>query len=347
MRETRWRLLVPLAVLVLAVILILWRGPDWHLVGEAFAAVRWPWVVVAVGLNLVSVLARSLAWNTVIRQALPPPRPPFRLVFSAFCVGLFANAVLPGRVGELGRVAVLVRRLPRRRGLWATLIGTVFAHRMFDLFPTLALVAWVLAAADVPRWALATLAVVLGAGLVAFAAALLAARTRTLSLEGLGRIRLLLLEARRGLAIMRAPVPAASAVTFQALGWFCQLLAVWAAMEAFGIHQPLVVAGLVLLLVNVISVFPFWPGNVGLVQAGIAVSLSHYGVGYAAGFAYGVGLQAIEASVGIGIGTVFLAREGLSYGTLRTIEPGERRVEEALTGGAGEELERAGARMPG
>ena len=58
----------------------------------------------------------------------------FPLVFSAFCVGLFANAVLPGRVGELARVAVLRRRMPGRKGATATLIGSVFAHRMFDLF---------------------------------------------------------------------------------------------------------------------------------------------------------------------------------------------------------------------
>ena len=76
----------------------------------------------------------------MIREAVPAPRPRFRLVFSAFCVGLFANAVLPGRVGELGRVAVLARRMPGRKGIFATLVGTVFAHRMFDLFPTIVLV---------------------------------------------------------------------------------------------------------------------------------------------------------------------------------------------------------------
>ena len=132
------RLLVPVALFAVAISLIWWRGPDWHLVRDTFTVVRWPWVVVAVALNLLSVVVRALAWNTVIRQAIPTPRPGFRLVFSAFCVGLFANAVLPGRVGELARVAVLARRMPGRKGIWATLIGTVFAHRMFDLFPTVA-----------------------------------------------------------------------------------------------------------------------------------------------------------------------------------------------------------------
>src|SRR5581483_9522372 len=51
----------------------------------------------------------------------------------AFSVGLFANAILPGRIGELARVAVLTRKLPGRRGAWATLVGTVFAHRVFDV----------------------------------------------------------------------------------------------------------------------------------------------------------------------------------------------------------------------
>jgi uncharacterized protein (TIRG00374 family) len=350
MRSGRWRLLVPLVLVAVAVYLIWWRGPDWHRVGEAFVAVRWRWVVLAVLLNLVSVLVRSVAWNTVIRQAIVPPRPGFRLVFSAFCVGLFANAVLPGRVGELGRVAVLVRRLPRRRGIWATLIGTVFAHRVFDLFPTIALVIWVLLAAKVPHWALTTMSGVLALGLAAFVLALMSARRQNaFAIEGLGRVRRLLLEARRGLAIMRAPLPAATAVTFQGLGWLCQLLAVWATMNAFRIHEPFAAAGLVLLLVNVISVFPFWPGNVGLVQAGIAVSLSQYGVGYARGFAFGIGLQAIEASVGIGVGAVFLAREGLSYGMLKeSIEPaGDRGQGEVGELEPIEELRGASARMPG
>ena len=56
----------------------------------------WKWVAAAVGLNLLSVVARAAAWDTVIHSAMPPPHPRFGLVFSAFSVGLLANAVLPG-----------------------------------------------------------------------------------------------------------------------------------------------------------------------------------------------------------------------------------------------------------
>ena len=80
--------------------------------------------------------------------------------------GLFANAVLPGRVGELARVVTLRRRLSVRKGTGttATLVGSVFAHRMFDLFPALTLVIWVLFTAKIPGWALTSILLALAVG---------------------------------------------------------------------------------------------------------------------------------------------------------------------------------------
>jgi len=317
-RRFDWRLLLPLPFLGVAVGLIWWRGPDWHSVRGAFTVVTWGWVFAAIGLNLLSVVVRSLCWNTTIHQAMPPPYPRFRLVFAAFGVGLFANVVLPGRVGELARVAVLTRRLPGRPGIWPTLIGSVFAHRVFDLFPALTLVVWVLFAAKLPSWAFTSFVAVLGAGLLLFAVAWFTARRHT-QVEGLGKVRELIARIRFGLGVMREPTAALTAGAFQFAGWLCQLAAVWAAMRAFHIYLPLAAAGLVLVLMNVATIFPLWPGNVGLVQAAVALPLRPYGVDYARGFAYGIGLQAIEASVGIGIGLIFLAREGFSYAALKEI----------------------------
>ncbi|MGH3005590.1 MAG: lysylphosphatidylglycerol synthase transmembrane domain-containing protein [Gaiellaceae bacterium] len=317
--RSRWlRLLLVLVPLAVLVGLAVWRAPDLGVVGRAFRAVRWEWVAAAVLINLFSIVVRAQAWRTVITHAMPPPWPGRRLVFSAFCVGLLANAALPGRVGELARVAVLTRHVRRRPGTWATITGTVFTHRLFDVVVALALVVYVLQQARIPDWAVPGLAIAIGIGVGFLIAGLLLARRhhRPVS-EELGPARRLLRMARHGLTVLRRPVPALEALLLQLVGWTAQLFAVYTAFLAFGIEPSLPAAALVLVIMNLVMVFPFWPGNVGLVQAAIALVLLRYGVPYSHGFAYGVGLQAIEVSVGVGLGLLFLAREGFSFAMLR------------------------------
>jgi uncharacterized protein (TIRG00374 family) len=315
------RVFLGLVVLASLVGLFYWRRHSLTTIGSAFSSVEWDWVVVAIALNLLSVIARALAWTMVIHSAMEPPRPRVPLVFSAFSVGLFANALLPGRVGELARVAVLTRKMPGRKGAWATLVGTVFAHRVFDIVPVLLLILYVISTASIPGSARATLIFVIGFGVGLFVFAFVSARRQhqEMAIEGLGPVRRLLTMGRSGLGVMRSPVGAAGAIFFQIIGWTCQILAVYTAMRAFDIHAPLPAAGVVLLLMNVVTIFPFWPGNIGLVQVAIATALVGYGVDYSTGVAYGFGLQAIEASVGIGVGLLFLAREGLSFAMLRVM----------------------------
>ena len=309
-----------LPLLAAVVALFWWRGPSFTAIGDAFAAVKWQWVAAAIALNLLSVIVRAFAWTAVIRSAMPPPHPGVPLVFSAFSVGLFANAVLPGRIGELARVAVLTRKLPERKGAWATLVGTVFAHRVFDVVPVVLLVLYVVATANIPDSVRVSAIFAIGVGVGLFAFAFVSARRpQELKPDRGSRARRLLTMARQGLGVMRSPMGAAAAIFFQICGWVCQLFAVWTAMRAFDIHSPLPAAGVVLLLMNVVTIFPFWPGNVGLVQFAIATALTGYNVAYARGVAYGFGLQAIEASVGVGVGLLFLAREGLSFAMLKVM----------------------------
>jgi len=343
-RWARAALLLPGFLVVAG--LLRWRGPDWGIVYHAFDLVSWAWITFALGLNLASVLARSLAWRLTIDQALDPPRPRFDRVFAGFSIGLLANAVLPGRIGELARVAVLRRHLPHGRGTSGALVGTVFAHRLFDLFPALLLVAYVLSTAKIPGWAVTSLVLVSAIGVLLFTAAVIGARRRHRpALESARPVRRLLAMARQGLSVLRSPLPALGAILLQSSGWLLQLLAVYVAMRAFGVHAPLPAAGLVLLLMNVATIFPLWPGNVGLLQAAVALPLVQYGVAYSTGFAYAIVLQAVEMSVGVGVGLLFLAREGLTFASLRTMpDATELPVEEQA-----ETLERsrARARVPG
>jgi uncharacterized protein (TIRG00374 family) len=325
---------VAVVLFVLAIVLIWWRGPDWGSVLDAFRFVVWSWIVLAFLLNVVSTLFRALSWRLTIGQALPEEHHPRLIhVLSSFGVGLFANAALPGRLGELARVATLRRHLPDApSGTSATLIGTVIAHRLFDLVPATILVVWVLATAEVPHWAVVAILVAAAVGFALFTVAWLGARRhhRPMVLEGTGSVRRLLVMARQGLSVLKAPLPLAGAILLQCLGWLMQLLAVWAAMQAFGIDAPLPAAGLVLVLMNIATIVPLWPGNVGLVQAAVALPLRNYGVPYATGFAYGLALQALEMACGVGLGLLALAREGISLAVLRRMQEDEASSENAV-----------------
>jgi uncharacterized protein (TIRG00374 family) len=327
---------IALAMLVLALVVIWWRGPDWGSVFDAFKVVIWSWIVLAFLLNVVSTLFRALSWRLTVGQALPPEHQPKLVhVLSSFGVGLLANAVVPGRLGELARVATLRRHLPDApAGTSATLVGTVFAHRLFDLVPASILVVWVLLTAEVPHWAVVSITIAAAVGFALFTIAWLGARRhdRPVVSEGMGSVRQLLSMGRQGLSVLKAPVPLAGAIFLQCMGWLMQLLAVYVAMQAFGIDAPLPAAGLVLVLMNIATIVPLWPGNIGLVQAAVAIPLRNYGVPYAIGFAYGLALQAIEIACGVTLGLIAIAREGISFAVLRRMEDDEQSSEDALEG---------------
>jgi uncharacterized protein (TIRG00374 family) len=323
--------LIGASLLAAILVLLWWRGPEWGSVGNAFRRVSWTWVAAALGLNLLSVVIRAWAWRTVIHQALPPhQQPAFPRVFSAFSIGLLGNAALPGRIGELARVAVLTREMERGKGATGRLLGSVFAHRLFDVIPALILTVYVLATARIPRWAITSLEIAIVAGIGLFLATILVAGLEHRPLpEGARALRKLLEMARLGLNVMREPAAAVAAALLQSAGWLVQLFAVWATMFAFGIDEHASAAAVVLLLMNVATIFPLWPGNVGLLQAVIALPLVSYGVAYSTGIAFGLGLQVLEMSVGVGLGLLFLMREGLSLATLRRMPADEPELDEA------------------
>ena len=129
------------------------------------------------------------------------------------------------------------------------------------------LVVYVLLTAKIPDWALTSLAIAAAIGGILIVFALITSRLRLPVVEELSRLRRLLAMARVGLEVLRSPASVAAAIFFQCLGWLLQLFAVWTSMKAFGIDAPLPAAGLVLVLMNVATIFPLWPGNIGLMQA--------------------------------------------------------------------------------
>ena len=102
-------------------------------------------------------------------------------------------------------------------------------------------------------------------------------------------------------------------------------------MRAFDIDAPLPAAGLVLLLdEHRDRCSRSGPGTSGSCRRRSPYRSASTASHTATGFAYGLVLQVVEMSVGVGVGLVFLAREGLSFASLQTMEQAEESRENVL-----------------
>ncbi|MEO9174464.1 MAG: lysylphosphatidylglycerol synthase transmembrane domain-containing protein, partial [Gaiellales bacterium] len=98
-----------------------------HAVWHALRHAHYWWLAPAfVALGAAFVL-RSERWRWMFPAE---QRPGFVPTFWAFMLGLFANNVLPARLGEIGRMAALSRETGLRR---TQVLTTIAVERVFDV----------------------------------------------------------------------------------------------------------------------------------------------------------------------------------------------------------------------
>ncbi len=295
------------------------RGTDWEAVGRVLAAARLPWVLAAATGGMLAILLRAQRWRLLLR---PVAAVPLGAAFSATAIGFAATSVLPLRLGEVIRPALLARRV----GFGVSpALSSVVLERLFDmLFVILCFLALSLLyplPADLRRAAL-----LLGAVAVAgFAVLALVRRHR-------GRAERLLeaVLARLPAAIGRGVLPLANGF-FDALGalasasivskvcgysallWMANALPFLFILLALGIDVPLVPAALASIVVVAAFVFmPQAPGFLGTWQAGCVLALDLFGVPQDLAVGYSLLTWLVQMLVNVGLGGVFLAREDLS-----------------------------------
>ncbi len=103
-------------------------------VGHALISASPGWLVLALALMMLSLLARSVSWHAILRAALPGQLLRWAPIVRATMIGVMASAVFPGRLGEPTRVVVLSRRLqgPATRTI-PVVAGTVFSQTLINL----------------------------------------------------------------------------------------------------------------------------------------------------------------------------------------------------------------------
>jgi phosphatidylinositol alpha-mannosyltransferase len=323
------RLGVAVAVLLLAAVLAfaLTRLNLPH-VAHVLVSASPGWLLLALLLMMLSLLARALSWRAVLRAALPDERISWGPVTRATMIGVMASAVFPGRIGEPTRILVLSRRLegPTTQ-TFPVVAGTVFSQTLMNLAALGILAAITFSSVSLLRGDASTLEAVLA--VPAFVALFvfggpallrLAQRSHNLRLRA-GAIAFagLLRMAQRGLVVFTQPRHGIPAVGFQLLAWALQWGSCYMVVLALGLqhHATPVAAAAVLLAVNVTAVLPATPSNVGVFQAACLVVLAAYGIGAGQALAYGIILQAIELATALLLGVPALLREGMTWQDIR------------------------------
>jgi phosphatidylinositol alpha-mannosyltransferase len=328
------------AVVIAALVLLVSQRYSLQVIADVFTEADPVFVLAALVANLGSVAAKSLTWKAAI-DAVPADEEggrlevPVRDVVPPIFIGFLLNTVLIARLGEVARVSVLRRKLVARGQAVpvSTLVGTLVTEQILSGIMLVGVLVGVIAFTPVPQQAIYLLAVLSGVvllvGLVAagIEIAIRIQRRRMvptadyverwwhlLGISFTSTMRAL----REGQAIFGRPRLLAWGLVMAAVSWVMQLAGIYWALKAYGIDEGLGAAGVVFLASNLVQLFPITPGNLGVFQGATAGGLSVlYPVSSDLALTFSIGLQLIEAALGVGIGFVFLSLEGLSVAELR------------------------------
>jgi phosphatidyl-myo-inositol alpha-mannosyltransferase len=320
--------LVAGALLLVAVLAFALSRLNLPRVAHALFSASPGWLLLALVLMALSLLARAASWHETLRAALPDADVGWAPVARATMIGVMASAVFPGRVGEPTRILVLSRRLPGpATSTLPVVAGTVFSQTLINLVALGILAAVTFSSVSLLQGHASALEAVLAVpalfALLVFGGPpilRLAQRSRSARIRG-GAIAFagLLRLGRRGLVVFARPRYGIPAVGAQLLAWALQWASCYMVILALGLehHATPVTAAAVLLAVNVTAVLPATPSNVGVFQAACLVVLAAYGIGAGSALAYGIILQAIELLTALALGVPALLREGMTWQDIR------------------------------
>jgi len=91
------------------------------------SSINYFWIIPAIAVSLSTFLVRALRWQSILE---PVRKIRFINAFHPLMIGFMLNCILPGRIGEAARPAILMKneKIPFSTGL-----ATVAVDRMFDI----------------------------------------------------------------------------------------------------------------------------------------------------------------------------------------------------------------------
>jgi hypothetical protein len=302
------------------------RNVDLANAWQALASVKKAWLGVLLPLLLANLGLRSLRW----RWMFPPHcAPTFREAFDAFMLGALGNNLMPGRLGDFLRAAVIGRHLPGM-GMSGTL-ATIILEKVLDGIVVLALLALSFALAPLPDW-LAQMGLV---GLLAFASAFLAlwilnalGRSATVLArlemhagrlqQLLARGLVLLQRFSNGLHGLHSKTQLVLLIALSISIWLLETLTVFASFQSFALSLPFAAALVTIVLLCVGTMLPAAPGFIGTYQFFVITALDLYHVPQSSALALAVFLNVLMILVTTVTGLIALSLEGGLVRLIRT-----------------------------
>jgi uncharacterized membrane protein YbhN (UPF0104 family) len=296
-----------------------------HVFGEHLAAVHWDLLAVALGLHLVKLFLRAIAWRAILRASYPHARPRLRSVFGAYTAGVGVNSVAPARTGDFVKLFLIRHRI--KGAHYPTLAPTLAAETVLDFFVAGALMIWALSIGALPthqvysrlptvdwkfllRYEHETVIAVA----VLFAAAVIGlAFFLEHGTEFRARVRL-------GFAIFGDRRALLRGVILpQALSWVLRIASVYYFLRAFDVPASLHNALLAQVVDSLSTLFPATPGGAGTKQGLIVFVFHGKGISDALLLAFSVGMNIalVVFNVVLAIVSIGLMTRSFSWRKLR------------------------------
>lgn len=290
---------------------------------ETFRQGNYLYLIPALGLLVLTNLARAVRWRILIGQE---PELPVRRLFGIVNIGYLFNNVLPAKAGEVVRAYLVGRVVTGGIGQAAS---TLVVERLLDVLTLVVLLGIILPFVELPAWvARAGLlfgAVSLGGALALVILARYGERGLDLVWRYVGRlpvvghpkVRSLVANVVGGFGVLTEGRVLAAVAFWSGAIWLGYAVFNYVLMAVFSMALPFVAAATVLCATGFSMVLPSSPGAVGPFEYAAVLALSVFGVAQSPASAYAFGLHIYTNVVLIVLGLVGLYREGLSFSGIR------------------------------
>jgi uncharacterized protein (TIRG00374 family) len=281
------------------------------------------WIVLAVCFDILSYICQGIRWRLLL---LNKGDISVLRATQAVYVGLFANEIVPLRVGELVRAYLVSRWLSRE---FVSIIPSIAVERLFDsvwLALSIGLTAFFV---PLPRDLLESekiLGAIVLAGTVLFLY-LVFREEKTLDAKNASGQPLWkpiqIVKSFIDRLAMEMKEIGLSKLFYESFGvsffvLFFQIIAFWLVIEAFNLKLPFLAGAVVFLIVHLGTAIPNAPGNVGTYQFFSVVGLSLFAVDKTTATAFSVMVFVILTIPLLVIGLIALGRTGMSLTQIRS-----------------------------